>query len=226
MRFHRRRVLIRRRIGSIDLHGRGGERRFEIADRAVGGRTAVDHSRRLRVRGRRVQVILARLRGVADADQSSGRTGLLECLRDHEGNREAKKAHQVGIERGLRARETIRQLKWAPRRLRRCIVLGQNEEYAGRVLGIAYVHASDTALADRRGHDEPIRGLPLCRVFERVLGAARHLQGAVDAVERTADRARDIGLRHLKSPYARPAACVSVARSVRRASGILKSLWP
>src|SRR5262245_35321802 len=219
-------MLIRRCIGPIELHGRGGEGGFEIADRAVGGRTAINRSWNLRVRGRLAQVILGRLRGVAHVHQRGAGTGLLEALRDHEGDREAEKTHQVGIERGFCACETIRQVKRAPWRLRRCIILGQYEQHAGRALGIAYLYASDTALADRCGHDKPVRGLVLCGIFECVLGAARHLQRAVDTIERATDRSDEVALRHGESPYARPAAWVSVARSVRRASGILKSLWP
>src|SRR5262249_50059290 len=98
--------------------------------------------------------------------------------------------------------------------------------HTGCALRIAHVHADDAALADRRGHDETVGGLALCRVFVRVRGPAGHLQRTVDAVERATDWPGEIALRHRRSPYVRPAACVSVARSVRRASGILKSLWP
>lgn len=193
-------MLIRRRIGRVDFHRCGGEGGFEIADGAIGGCAATGHAGVLRVRGSRAQVILAGLRAIAEVDQSGGGAGLLEGFGNHEGDGEPEIAHRVGIERGLCAGEAIRQVNRTPRGLRRCIVLGQNEQHAGRALCIAHVHANDAALADRRGHDETIRGLALGRVFERVLCPAGHLQRAVDAIERATDRTGEIALRHGRSP--------------------------
>ena len=98
-----------------------------------------------------MQVIFAGLRGVANTDQGGGGAGLLERFGDEESDGETKIAHCVGIERGLCAREAIRQVNRTPRGLRRCIVLGQNEQHAGRALCITYGHAEDASLADRHG---------------------------------------------------------------------------
>src|SRR5207248_9464461 len=151
---------------------------------------------------------------------------LLEGFGNHESDGETKETYSVGIERGFRACEAIGQVNRTPGGLRRRIVLRQNEQHTRRALCIAHIHADDATLADCRGNDETIRGFALHRVFERVLGFAGHLQRTVDAVERAADRTSEIALRHGRSPQLSWAACASVARSVRRASGILKSLWP
>ena len=152
------------------------------------------------MRGGRVQVILAGRRSVADTDQSGGGAGLLEGFGNYEGDGEPEIAHRVGIERGLGAREAIRQINRTPRGLRRRIVLGQDEQHAGRALCIAHSDADDAALSDRRRHDETIRGLALYRVFKGVLCLAGHLQRAVDAIERASDRTGEIALRHGRSP--------------------------
>jgi hypothetical protein len=78
--------------------------------------------------------------------------------------------------------------------------LGQDEQHAERALCIAHIDADDATLPDRGRHDEAIRGLALCRVFEGVLCLAGHLQRAVDAIERASDRTGEIALRHGRSP--------------------------
>ena len=86
-------MLIRRCICSIDLHGRGGEGGFEIADGSVGGRSAIDRVGFLRLRRCCVQVILAGLPGVTRAHQSGGGASLLEGFGNHESDGETKKTY-------------------------------------------------------------------------------------------------------------------------------------
>ena len=161
-----------------------------------------------------------------DAHHRGGRGSLLERIGDHEGDRKSEVGHIVVVERGHGTREAVRQIDRAKRMLRRGVVLGENKAYARRTLGIADIHCGDAASGDRRGHDDAVERSAVGRVFVGIGRLACHFQAAIDAIERKPDRSVKFAFSHGCFPQMVPVASPKTARSVRRASGILKSLWP
>jgi hypothetical protein len=199
VRLHGGMVLIGRGVGGVDLHRRVSEAGVEIADRAVGGKNTIHAARVLGVRARRMQIIVAWHRCILHTDHRGGGAGLLERLSDNEGDGEAEILDLVGIERGLCAPKAIVQIDRTPWRLRRRIVFGHNEQDAGCALCVTYVDTKDAAFANPCGNDEAICGATLRRIFERIRRPTRHLQPAIDAIERKADRPCESAFRH--DPY-------------------------
>jgi hypothetical protein len=173
-----------------------------------------------------VQIINAAPRRIADAHHSGSRGGLLERICDDEGNGNTEIRHVVIVECWHGARETVRQIDRAERMLGRCIVLGEHKPHARCIAGVIHVHRGDAALADRRGNDDAVERVPQRRIFVGIGGLARHLQAAIDAIEGKPDRSGQIALSHGPCPQMVPVTSAKAARSVRRASRSLKSLWP
>ena len=144
MRLHGGLVLIGCGVDRLDLHRRSSERGFEIADGTVGGRAVADLAWVFGPRPGCVQVVLAGQRFVADMNQRGGGRGLLECFGDHECDGEAEITHRIGIERGLGAGKTVRQIDRAPRALRWRIVFGQHQQHSGSALCVAATSTATT----------------------------------------------------------------------------------
>jgi hypothetical protein len=226
VRFHRRLVLIGGGVSRIDPHRRAGKGAAEIADcvlrRLVRTKlTGID-----RGCGCRVQTIVSFGGRIADPHHRGGGTCLLERFGDNEGDGEPEIRHLVVIKCGHRARETVRQIDGAERMLRRGIVLREDEAHAGRIARLLHINGGDTAFADRCGNDDPTERSTLRGVFIGIRRPAGHFQAAIDAVEGKTDRRGELDFSHVGFPQMLSVASARVARRVRRASGILKLLWP
>ncbi len=81
IRFHR---LVRRRVALIDFDLGAGEGGVEIAHRGVGRNSQDQRLRRVRLILACGEVVVSRLRGVLDVDETGCRSCLLEGRRDHE----------------------------------------------------------------------------------------------------------------------------------------------
>ena len=114
VRLHRCLVLVGRGIVRIDLHRRAGVSGREVANRAIRGHAAIHAPWVLGGRAGDVEVIVTRQRIVIYTDHRSGGSGLLKRFGDDEGDGEAKVKHIVGVERGLGAREAVRQVDGSP----------------------------------------------------------------------------------------------------------------
>jgi hypothetical protein len=174
----------------------------------------------------RVQIISAAHGRIVDAHHRGRRGGLLKRIGDDKGHGKTEIRHVLVVERRHRAREAVRQIDRAERVLRRRIVLGEHKPYARRTLRVAHIHRGDAAPGNRRGNDDAVEGGALRRIFVGIRRLARHLEAAIDAVEGKPDRIGEFGFSHGRFPQMVPVASAKVARNVRRASGILKSLWP
>ena len=122
------------------------------------------------------------------------------------------------------------------------LIIGDDREHAWHRLGGAGVDVGDLARADRRTDKMTMSEIGDV-VFRGIGRAARHLEGAVDAVERLADHPLDaaveqafrvrlvhreaVGVVLIEGGHAySPVSSRRHAISVRRASGILKSFEP
>ena len=108
-----------------------------------------------------------------------------------------------------------------------------HQQHTGASLGRSGINFSHRAFSDGGLQYEAVAGLTAFLHFMRIGGLAHHFKSTVDAVNRFAHQALAIfiqrvarsGLVHVHY-RGRFQASVRTARSVRRSSGILKSLWP
>ena len=121
---------------------------------------------------------------------------MLECFGDHECDGKAEITHRIGIERGLGAGKTVRQIDRAPGALRWRIVFGQHQQHSGSALCVADVDGNDAPLGDCRGNDDAVSGAAMRGVFKGISGSPGHLQVPVDAVERKPNRVGTIDFGH------------------------------
>jgi hypothetical protein len=226
MRFHRRLVLIGRGVGCIDLDGSAGEGRVKITYGTVGWIGAADAARIDRRRTRRAQIIRASEGRIANVHPGSSRCRLLKRVGNDKGDGKPEIRDVIVIERRHRACEAIRQINRTKRMLRRRIVLVQHEPHARRILRILHVHRGDAAFGERGRNDDAVKGGALRSVFVCIGRLTRYLEAAVDTIEGESDRIGESACSHCRVPQMVPVTSAKAARSVRRASGILKSLWP
>ena len=227
VRLHHGMGLQGRRILHLDLHRCRRIRGVRVARRRVGRRVATI----LRGDGP-VDVVgeggIDGVGRVADLDRIGGGPRLLEGLGHHAGDGLAVMADAIVDEFGADL------LALLP--LFRGVAIGQHRDHAGHPLGDGGVERRDPALGDGGGHEvavgDPLRLL----VLVGVSGCAGDFRLAIDPVQGLADQpvldrveGRDPdGMRHVdhgKSPQAWVASATT-DRSVRRVSGILKSLEP
>ena len=108
-----------------------------------------------------------------------------------------------------------------------------DEQHARASLGGIGVDFSDIALDDGGFENESAGGLPAFLHFVRVSSLAHDLKPTVNAVNRSSHQPFAILIQRVarsRCVYVldggRVQASVRTARSVRRSSGIFKSLWP
>ena len=236
MGLHRGRVLAGRGIGGVDQHRRLAQRLLGIALPRMGRRVVV--RRLLRLLAKRVEAVAALRRLVLDqAFQPLGGVARdLEAFRHDDGDRLTEIGdllHPLVRRFGLAALLRVSE---------KGVVVGDDLDHAGHGLDRRGVERLDLPRADRRADQHAIGD-----VAQLILGCisrlARHLERSVNAVERLADdvlyarveQAVGDGLIHPEAVeilgaepehHFSPVRVRRLAISVRRASGILKSLEP
>ena len=226
LRLHRRLMLIGRGIGRVDFDGSVGEGRIEVTDRTIGRLAAVDRALFDGGGTSSVQIPSAASGRIANAHRRRSCGRLLKRVGNDKGDGKAEIRHVIVVKRRHGAREAVRQIDRTKRMLRRRIVLGQHEPHARRFLCILHIHRSDATFADRGGNNDAVEGGALRSVFVRVLRLAGHLEATIDTIEGKSDWTGEIAYSHCRAPQMVPVTSAKAARSVRRASGILKLLWP
>ena len=176
-RLHHGMRFVRRGVALVQLHRRGGEGAFEIADLGA-VRRAIARQRRAGRDLREVEAAIAI--GIAGADQSGSGTGLFEGFGHDDCDRLVVMRDFAPAEQG-----SIVEIAACYR-----LVLGRGDDcdHAGRAAGIVEIHRADPALADPRP-DDPAIGLVRGDIvpFGGVGRTARHLERPIDAGRRFAD---------------------------------------
>lgn len=175
VRLHHRMRLIRGRIDLVELNGRCLEAGIEVA--RSGGTPS------FRLDGAvlcRRQVECALFLGIIDLDQRGGRASLLECFRDHDGDR-------LVIVLNLHAAEELGRVVFSflqfPHRFCR-----YDRDHARGLLRGGGIHGPDPALGDCRADHIAIgiAGIPIVPLIG-IDGFAGGLERTVDAVDGLAD---------------------------------------